>query len=183
MSGQFDRESNKVKYIFLLITVLLVGSIGYWVKLNGNYRTVVSTEGDFKIQVPKTWAVEYVEPNEYNPVYGFQAFDEASESTIFVVVNPLAKGDAATDVNQLAQVNSLFGFEFTKQEDRNLNGADGRYYEAKMNGITGQYYQSGFVTYENGKKYTLSMQVLSDNYEAQKSHFDKGLNSFKIEGL
>ncbi len=180
MSGQFDRESNKVVYVFLIITVLLVGSIGYWVKINGGYQTVVSTEGDFKIKVPKSWQVEYVEPNEWNPIYGFQTYDEASDSTVFVVVNPEAKGNPETDVNQLAQVQGLFGFEFTTQYDRNINGVDGRYYEAVVNGIPGQYYQAGFITYQNGKKYSLSMQVLNDNLEAQRGVFEKSLNSFKI---
>ncbi len=180
MSEQFDRESNKVVYIFLIITVLVVGAIGYWVKTNGSYTTVVSTENDFKIKVPKTWKVEYVEPNEFNPIYGLQTYDEATESTIFVVVTPDANGDPATDVNQLAQVQGLFGFEFTTQADKNINGAEGRYYEAKLNGITGQYYQGGFITYQDGKKYTLSMQVLNDNLESQRGVFEKSLNSFKI---
>ncbi len=182
LSEQFDRQSNKVIYVFLMITVLLVGAIGYWVRTNGSYTTVVSTEGDFKMKVPKSWNIEYIEANEWNPIYGFQTYDEASESTVFVVVNPEATGDPVSDVNQLAQVHGLFGFEFTKQEDRNINGVDGRYYEALLNGTNGQYYQSGFITYQNGKKYALSMQVLNDNLEAQNSNFEKCLNSFKIIG-
>ncbi len=182
MSGNFDRDSNKVMYMFLIITVLLVGSIGYWVKTNGNYKTLVSTQGDFKIQVPKSWSVEIVEPNEFNPIYGIRSYDEATDSQVGVIVSPIAEGGNTTDdVKQLAQIYSLFGFTFAKEEDRTINGLEGRYYEATLSGLSGGYYQGGFVTYQNGKKYTLVMQVLNDNLETQKAHFEKGLNSFKIE--
>ncbi len=182
MSGNFDRNSNKVMYMFLLITVLVVGSIGYWVKMNGNYRTVVSTEGDFKIQVPKSWTVEQVEPNEFNPIYGFQSYDEPTESQVFVVVSPAEEGgNPATEVKQLQQVYGLFGFTFAKEEDRTINNLTGRYYEASLSSPQGKYYQGGFITYQNGKKYQLTMQVLNDNLEMQKGYFEKSLNSFKIE--
>ncbi len=181
MSGNFDRGSNKVMYMFLLITVLVVGLIGYWVKMNGNYKTIVSSEGDFKIQVPKSWSVEYVEPNDFNPIYGVQSFEDATQSAVGIIVSPIEEGSTAEeDVKNLAQIYSIFGFEFEKNENKTINGLDVSYYEAYLNGSSGKYYQGGFVTYQNGKKYTLVMQVLNDNVEMQRSHFEKSLNSFKL---
>ncbi len=179
------KESYLVSNIIIVLALVLVAGAAFFTyKMTNSVPTgqlLESSEGDFTIYMPEEWQTEVIAVTADNPIYGVFSTNENQDASAFVLAVPVAEGvEVAAAVDEVATVYADFGFEFTSREETELNGTNGVLYEASLEDAIGTYYQRGFITIQNGIKYTVLAQGTTETIAEFQPIYENTVDSFTI---
>ncbi len=179
-----QKQSYLVSNIIILLAVVIVAGAWFFsYKMTSVPSGVImeSSEGDFTISMPEEWQTEVIAVTADNPIYGIFAANETQDASAFVLAVPAAEGvEVNAYVDEIAMVYADFGFEFTSREEVELNGTEGVLYEASLADAIGTYYQRGFITIQNGIKYSVLAQGSTESLSELEKVYKNTVDSFTL---